>query len=223
MTDADLSEYVDGIESDETGASDDPDEGGSNAFGQDRSYTHGRCRAITTEGRRCRSGCSEPTDDCCQTHNGPARTITIDDHPVDLIEQTSRTLWRNVEDLDVDHERITEALHARVGLEERPLPVYEDGVWLPWRFAAAKQLIIRVPRTTIVSNLHQTARPRIYPMVDLGDWGGATLRSGTIRNEECVPCDEHGQQIGLKVRGGDQHWFDVDPQRTESPDGEVVR
>jgi hypothetical protein len=95
----DLSEFGAGVED----ASEDDQEGG---FGDEQTYTYrtGRCRGITTDGRRCKSP-SGYGEDCCHTHRMQHNAVTIDDGPVALIEATTRTLWA-----DFENERVRAAV-----------------------------------------------------------------------------------------------------------------
>lgn len=105
---SDLSDFGGGIEAEATDQPADADDGG---FGSGKySYRTGRCKAITNDGQRC----SAPTGygkDCCHTHQISERAVTIDDGPRELIEATTRTLWRNFE-----NELVREAV-AEIGEE----------------------------------------------------------------------------------------------------------
>lgn len=85
------------------------DDTSGTGYGKSHSYHLGRCRAITTDGQRCRSPCNGVSTDTCHTHRGDDR-VTIDSPSVALIEATSRTLWENLDDLDVDADRIRDAV-----------------------------------------------------------------------------------------------------------------
>jgi hypothetical protein len=100
---SDLSDFGGGVEMAEVDDTSTDQDGG---FGDGQTYTyrHGRCRAITTDGARCKSpkGFREPL---CHTHQMQHDAVTIDDGPVELIEATTRTIWRNFE-----NDRVREAV-----------------------------------------------------------------------------------------------------------------
>jgi len=91
----DLSDFGGGVEAAETDDAPTDQDGG---FGDDQTYNyrHGRCRAITTDGARCKSpkGFREPL---CHTHQMQHDAVTINDEPIELIEAKTRTIWRNFE------------------------------------------------------------------------------------------------------------------------------
>jgi len=205
----DLSDFGAGVE---TRSGDDESTGGG--YASDRKYQTGRCRAIDRNGQRC-SGPCESAADFCHSHGMEADPVTIDDGPIRLIEATSRTIWRDFEGLDVDHERIRSVLHNLVGLEDKPLTISDDGVWLPERHAEASQLILRTPTATVDSRLSGDTRKRVFPTADAGhydeDYLAGEGRTAKIRNDECLPDeDDEPYKIGLKIAGEDQQWFPLD-------------
>jgi len=208
----DLADFGGGIESVEAQDSSDDDTGG-NAYGEGREYRLGRCRAISrTTGNRCRSPASD--GDYCSngSHNrggGPLLGLGLED-TVDRVE------WyiHHSENDDLDTDLIWSAVHGVVGLEHRALPVSEDGLWLPIRFARASRLIIRAPTKTVdVRRNGDDDYRRVHPTVTASAWDPDYLdgggRTAKIRNPECIP-DEGRPQVGLLIPGEEQHWFPVE-------------
>lgn len=209
----DLSDFGGGVDQPEAESDDEQAESSDTRY----QYNAGRCRGITTDGQRCRSSASE--GELCYIHGQENDPITIDADPVRLIEATSRTVFEDLDDRDVDAELIRAVVHNLVGLEDKPLTVSEDGLWLPKRFAEADRLIIRAPTKTADTHLKGSAtRPRVTPTVDASAWDEDYLdgkeRTAEIRNERCLP-DGDGPMVGLKIAGEDQRWFPI-----ELPGGE---
>ncbi|UHQ96414.1 hypothetical protein [Natrinema halophilum] len=213
----DLSQFGGGIDRPEIEDEDDSD---SETDSSNRPYANVRCRGITTEGRRCAAPASNMWggESLCGVHSGSNSSVTIDSDPISLIEATSRKLFMNLGDLDVDEELIRGAIHNIHGLEERPLPVYEAGLWLPEQFAKARRLIIRTPTSTIDPRLGGSkSRHRIFSAVRAGQWDPDYLegegRTAKIRNEECLPGEDGTPRVGLKIAGEEQRWFPVEINR----------
>lgn len=177
-------------------------------------YSAGRCRAIKkTSGERCRGSASE--GDLCYYHDQDDDPVTIDSDPITLIEWTSRTLFENFDELDVDHERIRAALHGAVGLEDEPLPVYDEGIWLPARYREADAIVLRAPAITI-NTMDTPPRRPIFSLVDADDW--IVHDDRRVRNERCLPGEDDTPTVGLKIHGEDQRWFPVDIQEADRDD-----
>ncbi|MDF9748393.1 hypothetical protein [Natrinema salsiterrestre] len=211
---SDLSQFGGGIEQSETGT----EEGDSSDSRY--KYKAGRCRGITNDGDRCRASASE--GDLCYNHDLDDHCVTIDSDAITLIEWTSRTKFENLEDLDVDEDLIREAVHNVVGLRGRPLPVYEEGIWLPQRFCEADQLIVRTPaKTTDSRRTGDEPQRRISSLATADDWDPDYLvgegRTAEIRNEECLPGEDGVPKIGLKIAGEEQRWFPVEIEGGELP------
>jgi len=105
-------------------------------------------------------------------------------------------------------------------LEDEPLSVTEDGLWLPKRFAAASRLIVRTPTKTVDSRLKgDWDQRRLATGITVDDWDSDYLdgegRTAKIRNEKCLP-DGDGPKVGLMIEGEDQRWFPVDVDGGES-------
>lgn len=203
----DLSHFGGGIEQAET------DDEGSESSDSRYKYSAGRCRGITNDGDRCRGSASE--GDLCYYHDLEQDPVTIDSDPIMLIEWTSRTMFENFDQLDVDHDRIRAALHNIVGLTDRALPVYDEGIWLPQRYAEADRLIVRAPTKTADSRrTGDEPRHRISPLARAGDWDPDYLegegRTAEIGNEECLPGEDDTPLVGLKIAGETQRWFPVE-------------
>lgn len=209
----DLSQFGGGIEQPET----DDEIGESDRTSSDRAYKNARCRGITNDGHRCAAPASHMwgAESLCGVHSGSNSRVTIDSDPISLIEATSRKLFMNLGDLDVDEDLIRQAVHNIYGLEERALPVYEDGIWLPRQYCEADHIIVRAPAKTGESRLRgNVPRSRISPIVSAGDWDSDYLegegRTAAIRNEECLPGEDGTPQVGLKIAGKEQRWFPVE-------------
>ena len=109
---------------------------------------------------------------------------------------------------------------AEEDLEDEPLSVTEDGLWLPKRFAAASRLIVRTPTKTVDSRLKgDWDQRRLATGITVDDWDSDYLdgegRTAKIRNEKCLP-DGDGPKVGLMIEGEDQRWFPVDVDGGES-------
>ncbi|ADD07740.1 virus protein phiCh1-VP79 (plasmid) [Natrialba magadii ATCC 43099] len=153
-----------------------------------------RCRAIQGNGERCTNDVG-PLEYFCGMHED------VDCEMVD-----------DLDDDELDVELIRTALHTVAGLEDEPLTVSEDGIWLPEMYRMPSNIVIRTPTAT-----HQATssgdgwRKAVYPLVNVEDWDSENLEpeEGTdeLRNPECV---EDGPKVGLKVYGGDQRWFPVE-------------
>ena len=158
-----------------------------------------RCRAIQGNGDRCTNGCG-PLDLRCGLHQGTdAGLVDRDD----------------LADDELDVELIRQAVHNVYGLEEEPLTVYEDGLWLPWQYCEASHLIVRAPTKTGESRLRgDVPRRRISPLARASDWDPDYLegegRTTVIQNEECLPGENEIPMVGLKIAGEDQRWFPVE-------------
>lgn len=181
-----------------------------------RVYNHGRCRALSmTENRRCRAGASSMGDDdtLCGVHERQDNVVTIDDDPVTLIEWTARKWFDDLGEHDVDADLIRAAVHNLVGLEDEPLPVYDEGMWLPVHYRQASRLIIRTPTKTVDSTLTGVERKAISAVVSPGDWDPDYLdgegRTARIRNERCLPGEDGQPMVGLKIVGEEQRWLPV--------------
>ena len=204
-----------------------PETGSSNP-----KYRTGRCRALTTDGTRCSSAIageniSDDAPDLCHMHESQSIVRTIDADPVTLIEGTSRTMFDNLDDLDVDEQLIREAAHAIHGLDDMPITVTDEGVILPYRFARASKLVIRTPTKTVqmtsrgedraVESLH-------FVVADRDDWD---VEEGTaqIRNERCLPSQSPSDQysIGLKIFGHEQEWYPVEFESGDRNEYETTR
>ena len=162
-----------------------------------------RCRAIKGDGERCENGCG-PLESFCGTHEDVDDPDTVDE----------------LEDDELDVDLIRSALHGLVGLEDEPLSVTEDGLWLPKRFAAASRLIVRTPTKTVDSRLKgDWDQRRLATGITVDDWDSDYLdgegRTAKIRNEKCLP-DGDGPKVGLMIEGEDQRWFPVDVDGGES-------
>lgn len=205
-----LADFGGGIDQPETEHETDDEDSGDDRY----KYSAGRCRAIAkSNGRRCRGSASE--GDLCYYHEHENDPVTIDSDPITLIEWTSRKLFRNLGDLDVDEELIRQAVHNIYGLEDEPIPVYDDGIWLPVRYAEAAHLIIRSPTGTHESRLSGSEpRRRIYPAFDAGAWDSDYLagegRTAKIKNDECLPDEDDVPKVGLKIAGEEQRWLPVE-------------
>ena len=207
----DLSDFDGGIDS----ATTETNETSEATRAQSEEYQHGRCRAIAqNHGRRCQSPAGEDAD-LCHHHAHDHSPVTIDSGPVDLIEWTSRTLFDDLDQLDVDHDLIRAAVHNLVGLEDEPLTVSEDGLWLPVRHREAGRLIIRSPTATVESyRKGSEPRPPVFPSLTAPHWDQDYLdgegRTAKIRNEECLPGEDETPKVGLLIEGEGQQWFPLE-------------
>lgn len=197
---------------------DDDDSGSSNP-----EYRTGRCRGITVQGDRCSgsvagSNIGDDDPDLCHMHGNATSVYTIDDTPMSLIEATSRTPWDRLDERDVDHRRIRQAVHLIHGLEDMPIKVTDNEVILPYRYARTSKMVIRAPTTTV----KMTTQGKGWdverlecPVVDRDNWDRAYLggeeQSREIRNPECLPekGEVDGFSIGLKIFGDEQEWYPV--------------
>ena len=210
---ADLGDFGVDVDDPDEQESDDESEASSNP-----EYRTGRCRAITFQGNRCSGSVagrniSDDDPDLCHMHDIKHSVRTIDDSPVDLIEATSRKFFDNLDDLDVDADRIRMAVHAIHGLEDMPITVSEKGVVLPHRHAAADKLVIRSPTTTVQSRFRgdQNVRPNPFPIVGRKEWEDEEPGSEELRNPKCLTSDQNSSEcsIGLKIFGHEQEWYPV--------------
>lgn len=196
-----------GVEVDEPEDNDETSSGG-NSYDAGRDYRMPRCRGITTDGVRCRSPCSDLETELCHTHEMAHDPVTIDDHPVRLIEATARIRFEDLDERDVNAGLIRTAVHNLVGLEDEPLTVSEDGLWLPRKYAEAeKQLIIRTPWGT--TNSVTGPRDRVYSTVGPDDWDVSEDRPESARNDECLE-GENAPLVGLKLENEEQRWLPVE-------------
>lgn len=161
--------------------------------------TVAQCRALQLDDERCPNGCGA-LELCCGVHR---------DTNADLVPR------EELDEDELDVESIRRVVHNLVGLGHEPLPVYEDGLWLPQRHAEADHLIVRAPTKTADSRCTgDEPRRRISPLVSAGDWDPDYLegegRTAEIRNEECLPGEDEGPKVGLKIAGESQRWFPVE-------------
>ena len=104
-------------------------------------------------------------------------------------------------------------------LEDEPLSVTEDGLWLPKRYAAAPCLIVRTPTKKVEYRLQgDWDQRRLAIGITVDDWDSDLfdgVRTAKIRNKKCLP-DGDGPMVGLMIEGEDQRWFPVDVDGGES-------